>query len=58
MDTGDFMWTIDGKHMPVVQEATHICIKRSGISNKVTVEENIKRARKMLYSLMRSGLQR
>ena len=31
-------------------------IKRSAISNEVTVEENIKKAQKMLYSLMSSGL--
>ena len=42
--------------MPVVQEKTHISIKRSAISNEVPVEENIKKARKMLYNLMGSGL--
>ena len=30
--------------------------KRSAISNEVTVEENIKKVWKMLYSLMGSGL--
>ena len=31
-------------------------IKRSAISNEATMEENIKKAQKMLYSLMGSGL--
>ena len=56
VDTGDFVWTINGKPMPIVQETTHMGIKRSAISNEATVEENIKKARKMLYSLMGSGL--
>ena len=43
MDTGDFMWNIEGKPMPVVQEATHMGIKRSAISNEVTVVEKISR---------------
>ena len=56
VDTGDFVWTINGKPMPIVQETTHMGIKRSAISNEATVEENIKKPRKMLYSLMGSGL--
>ena len=56
MDTGDFVWTINGEPMPIVQATTHMGIKRSAISNEATVEENIKKARKMLYSLMGSGL--
>ena len=44
VDTGDFVWTINGKPMPVVQKTTHMGIKRSAISNEVTVEENIKKA--------------
>ena len=56
VDIGDFVWTINGEPMPVLQEASHMGIKRSAISNEVTVEENIKKARKMLYSLIASGL--
>ena len=56
VDTGDFVWTINGKPLPIVQETTHMGIKRSAISNEATVEENIKKARKMLYSLMGPGL--
>ena len=56
VDTGDFVWTINGKPMSIVQETTHMGIKRSAVSNEATVEENIKKARKMLYSLMGSGL--
>ena len=43
VDTGDFIWTIYGKPMPVVQEAAHIGIKKSAISNEVTVVEKISR---------------
>ena len=56
METRDFVWTINGEPMTVVQEASHLGIKRSAISNEVTVGENIKKARKMLYILMGSGL--
>ena len=56
VDTGDFVWTINGKPMPIVQETTHMGIKRSAISNEAMVEENIKKAWKMLFSLMGSGL--
>ena len=48
MDTGDFVWTMNGKLMPVVQDMTHMGIMRSAISNEVTVEEDIKKARKLL----------
>ena len=56
VNTGDFVWTINRKPMPIVQETTHMGIKRSAISNEATVEENIKKARKMMNSLMGSGL--
>ena len=51
-----FAWTINGEPMPVVKEATHMGIKRSAISNESTKEENIKNARKTMYSLMDPGL--
>ena len=39
VDIQDFVWTINGEPMPVVQEATHMGIKRSAISNEPTVNE-------------------
>ena len=56
MDSDTFTWTINGEPMPVVQDATHMGIKRSAVSNEPTVEENIKKARKTMYSLMGPGL--
>ena len=41
--------------MPVVQDATHMGIKWSTVSNEPTVEENIKKARKTVYSFMGPG---
>ena len=55
-NTDNFTWTIKGEPMPIVQEATHMGIKRSAVSNESTVEENIKKARKTMYSLMGPGL--
>ena len=42
-NTGDFVWTINGKPMPIVQGTTHIGTKRSAISNEATQEslENV-----------------
>ena len=54
--TKDFVWTMNSEPIPVVEKATHMGIKRSAISNEVTVPENIKKAWKVLYSLMDSGL--
>ena len=56
MDSDTYTWTINGEPMPVVQDATHMGIKRSAVSNEPTVEENIKKARKTMYSLMGPGL--
>ena len=52
----NFTWTIKCEPMSSVQEATHMGIKRSAVSNEYTVEENIKKARKTMYSLMGPGL--
>ncbi|MEW8547953.1 MAG: reverse transcriptase family protein, partial [Candidatus Thiodiazotropha sp.] len=51
-----FTWSINGEAMPVVEEAAHMGILRSSISNETTVNENIKKARRTLYSLMAPGL--
>ena len=42
--------------MLVVKEATDMGIKRSAVSNDAKVDENIKKARKTMYSLMGPGL--
>ena len=55
-NTDNFTWTIKREPMPIVQEATHMGIKWSAVSNESTVEEYIKKARKTMYSLMGPGL--
>ena len=44
IDSDTFTWTINGEPMPVVQDATHMGIKRSAASNEPTVEQNIKKS--------------
>ena len=39
MDSDTFTWTINGEPMPVVQDATHMCINRSAVSNEPAVEK-------------------
>ncbi|MEW8548126.1 MAG: reverse transcriptase family protein, partial [Candidatus Thiodiazotropha sp.] len=52
----DNIWTIYDEKMPVVEETTHMGILRSSSSEEVSVTENMKKARRTLYSLMASGL--
>lgn len=49
-------WTIYDQQMPLVEETSHMGILRSSTSDDVPVNENIKKARRALYSLMPSGL--
>lgn len=50
-------WTLDEKPMPVVSNSTHIGIHKSDRNSaQLTVEENIKKARRTVYSLMGAGL--
>ena len=48
---------LNGELMPVVDKTPHIGIQRAfKDSSSVTIEENLKKARRSLYSLMASGL--
>jgi hypothetical protein len=47
----------DNRIMPVVDKATHIGITRSDTNSaRTTVDENIRKARRVTYSLMGTGL--
>jgi hypothetical protein len=48
---------MNGNPMPVVEKSTHIGVQKSDKNSALlTVEENIKKARRTVYSLMGSGL--
>ena len=50
-------WNINKNPMPVVEHSTHIGIQKcQKNSAKLTAEENMKKARRSLYSLMGTGL--
>ena len=50
-------WTLGNDKMPVVNEATHVGIRRSQKpSPEASIQENITKARKTLYGLMASSL--
>ena len=49
-------WTIYGEAMPLVEETSHMGLLRSSASDNTPVLENIKKARRALYSLMSAGL--
>ena len=48
--------TMKGIPMPVVKEVMHMGILRSADSQETAVRENIQKARRVIYSLMGSGL--
>ena len=48
--------TIKGQPMPIVQETTHMGISRSANSHESAVDENIKKPRRTIYTLMAAGL--
>ena len=48
--------TMKGNPMPVVKEVMHMGILRSADSQETAVRENIQKARRVIYSLMGSGL--
>lgn len=52
----NYTWTINDTDMPVVKEAMHVGLMRSANTQETTVQENIKKARRTIYSLMASGL--
>ncbi len=49
-------WTMDNDNMPIVESAMHMGILRSAATEETTVEYNISKARRTIYSLMASGL--
>jgi hypothetical protein len=52
-----FNTKLDGKVMPIVTQSAHIGIQKSETnSTQSTVNENIKKATRALYSLMGVGL--
>ena len=55
-DDDDYVWTLNGEPMPVVTESMHVGYLRSANTELSAVNENIKKARRTLYSLMPSGL--
>ena len=56
VDMGSEFWTINNNNMPVVTATTHIGIHKSDQdSAKLSVNENIEKARRTTYSLMGSG---
>jgi hypothetical protein len=56
VDMGSEIWTINNSNMPVMTTTTHIGIHKSDQdSAKLSVNENIKKARRTTYSLMGSG---
>ncbi|VDI69999.1 Hypothetical predicted protein [Mytilus galloprovincialis] len=53
----DGFWKLNGKNMPIISNASHIGIQKSDKDSAVsTVNENIKKARRAMYSLMGTGL--
>ena len=51
----DYVWLLNGDPMPVVTESMHVGILRSASTQVTAVQENVKKARRTLYSLMPSG---
>ena len=54
--TGDIVITIGNKPMPFVSESMHMGILRSSNSKESAIQENIKKARRTIRSLMGAGL--
>ena len=50
-------WKLDGKDMPVMENTSHIGIQKSGNNSaQLTVDENIKKSSRAMYSLIGTGL--
>ena len=49
-------WDLNGVQMPKVDKTMHVGICRSSDTDESAVAENIKKARRTMYSLMSSGL--
>ena len=54
--TGDIAINIGSKPMPIVSESMHMRILRSANSQESVIQENIKKARRTIHSLMGAGL--
>jgi lipopolysaccharide export LptBFGC system permease protein LptF len=53
MEINDGFWKLNNCNMPIVTQASHIGIQKSeNCSAMTTVTENIRKARRALYSLM------
>jgi hypothetical protein len=51
------LWKLDGEDIPIVAQSAHIGIQKSETySTQSTVNENIKKATRAMYSLMGVGL--
>ena len=49
-------WDLDGDNMPTVDKTMHVGICRLADTDETAVAENVKKARRTLYSLMSAGL--
>ena len=49
-------WDLDGVQMPKVDKSMHVGICRSSDTGESAVTENVKKARRTMYSLMSAGL--
>jgi hypothetical protein len=57
MEINEGFWKLNNCSMPIVTQASHIGIQKSeNCSAMTTVTENIRKARRALYSLMDTGL--
>ena len=53
----DYIWTFNGETVHVVTESMHVRVLRSASKESTAVVEDIKKAIRILYSLMPSGCQ-
>ena len=51
-----FTWDMNGIKMPKVDKTMHVGICRSANTDESAVAENVKKARRTMYSLMSAGL--
>lgn len=59
LDINEGYWKLDGKDMPVMENTSHIGIQKSGNNSaQLTVDENIKKSSRAMYSFMEAGLPR
>ena len=49
-------WDLEGDNMPTVDKTMHVGICQSADTDETAVAENVKKARRTLYSLMSTGL--